>query len=1033
MKGYVKMRKAMVTAVSTALLAAMFCGNASALTVENVSYNVQTKELTVAGKSDKNVNIVLLKAGCGISSLNAVSNENNPFLSINVAKPAEDGSFEYTFTKELSEEENHVLMVNDGTTAAAEQYVEVLGDNRVIYVDQDKGGDNYAGTSDYPLKTIEGAKAKVKAMRAENPVGNIEVIVREGTYSVTSPIKFEAEDSGSADGKVIYRADGKVIFSGAAEISGFKSVTDSDILNRLPASARDKVKVADTSSINQELFKMQYQPSWQITVPTELYFNGKKQTLAKWPNDGYANYEYQDGKIKLSSAKAARWADAENAYIRGYLDNAYYREAHKFSIKDNLLEPSGVTLRADGKYEIINLPEELDMPGEWYADTKNKKLYFYPPKEITRKDTVEYISYTDSFIKLDGASYIEFDGFEFKNSGVKNADVDQYAVYAENASNVKFKNITVDNCVGSGIYLSGTNCEISNCMVYNMGGKGISLGGGDVKSLTPGNSIASDNYTYSLSEYKSPHSSGNSIFGVGNTMTNNVFCTSAGTLLGFSGTDCRITNNEFYNGTIETKDSGLVYHQGEFIRYGNLFEYNYFHDCIRPNDATTGATAMNNALYWDNLLSGQTAKHNIFKIDDTENRALLASGRDNVFSENTVIGGSEVSMTDWTTYCWSIQNGKPVHQEEGTLCSFAEVGFKSLKEVDHASEPWLSTFPKVHQIYTDLVAETDSEGNPTRYNLFIPKGNENNSNVLINTNSILADGVVAENTGNAEYSGNHIFGDVSDYTYNKPLREKALANNMVRSRLAETQYKSMFVDFDKQDLRLTDEACREYGLPAGVLSESNFDISDIGAKTAKSVTNTAFDLIYPKNGAPLNAGDVTLKWSKADFADKYRYVVCKDEAMTQIAAEGETFSDTVVIEGLDKNATYYWGVWAQNTSRQNACEWSASSTGSFKTDGFDVFVRSVEFKQSSDGFTINAELDSGAAVGKAKAFVALYGEDDSLKKVLTKEIDIAAGDAIYEISDSFGIADLTKYKVWMYIWDKDGKQQPIIYKTEIKK
>lgn len=1033
-----------ITSISAVTLtAAMFSQYASAAVVNSAEYNDATDEFTVTGESDKNVNVILLNEGKGISSLQNVSNSSNPFLSINQIEPEDDGTFNYTFKKTIDTDKNYVMLINDGTTHVAEQYIKVFGESHKIYVDGGRNGsDSYAGTAENPVKTIDKAKELVREYKAENPVGDIEVIVKEGTYYITSPIEFNESDSGTADGKVTYKAEGNVIFSGATKLTSvFSKVADKEVLNRLPNSARENIRVADTSAINQEKLKIQYNIGLRIIVPPELYFNGKKQTVARWPNDDYAEFEeyIDENNFRASAAKTYKWQNAENAYIMGYLENPYYRQAHSFSVDGDVVTVDN-TLRETAKYKIVNAIEELDMPGEWYADTDNKKLYFYPPKTISpSSDTIEIATYGDNFIKMNGTSYVTFEGFEFKNSTVESGNIGNFAIEAANVNNVEFKNITVDNCVGSGISLSGYDSKITGCNVYNMGGNGIALSGGVLRTLTPGNSIASDNYTYSLSEYRSPHSAGNNLSGVGNTMANNVFHGSAGTLLGFGGTDCRIRNNEFYNGTIETKDSGLVYHQGKFTCYGNVFQYNYFHDCQRPNDSTEGGTAMNNALYWDNLLSGQTAKHNIFKIDDTVNRALLASGRDNVFSENTVIGSAEVSMTDWTTYCWSIQNGKPVHQVEGTLCSFAQVGFDSLKEIDHGAAPWLTIFPKVHQIYLDLVAETDDEGNVTKYNLFIPTGNEKNGNLLFNTNSDVAQGVANETLGNAEYKGNFIYGDIEDYPYDKTgIYDKVIANNTINERLPEEELKAMFVDYDAQDFRLTNEAVTNYGFSENILSESNFDIETIGTVTVRNVTNTSFDLLYPANESVEKPEKVTLKWSKADFADQYRYVIAEDKNLTNIVLEGETFNDTVVVGGLQKDKTYYWSVYAENLSRQNMGEWMASSVRSFETGNIDILVNSSEFKGSDgtysgfDGNAFDLVLDLENTINErvtAKIIVSLYDSDDKLVKLISEDITIEPGAEIYEISGNLeGNAD---YTVKAFIWNTLEGAKPLTEKIKL--
>ncbi|MDY3927979.1 MAG: hypothetical protein SOZ34_01280 [Clostridia bacterium] len=1026
----------------------IFSTTANAAFVDGVTYDKQTGTVNVNGQSDNFVSIALLKEGLNTDSLENVSNENNPYKSIGMAHP-ENGEYSYTFKTSFEDGKSYLLKVTDG----AQSEYEVLGDAYKIYV-SNTGSDSYVGSAEKPLKTVSKASELAKAYKAENPVGNIEIILREGTYKITSPIKLNSENSGSETGRITYKAaEGeKAVFSGAQALpySSFKKVTDNDVLNIIPDCARDKVRVINLPSvgINADVLNIKYNKATKMTAPSELYFNGKKQNIAQWPNAGYSAVgELNEDKngFSVGQDKAHKWQSAKNAYIQGYIEVPYYRQSHKFTVdtdNNTVTLNNNPSLNQSGKYRIINALEELDMPGEFYTDSENGNLYFYPPKNITYSDDIEISAYSGSFFELNNVSYVNIENIEFKNSGIttdsNGANIATYAVSALNANNVGFKNLVVDNCVGSGLRLSGYNCEISGCDVYNMGGAGISISGGDLNSLTPGNTKAVNNYTYSLSEYQSPHSAGNSIGGVGNTMSNNVFHRSDGSLLAFPGTDLRITNNEFYNGTIETKDSGLLYSQGKFVSYGNEFLYNYFHDAQIPNDNYTGSTAVNNSLYWDNLLSGQTAKYNIFKIGNSENRALLSSGRDNEFTANTVIGGKEVIFSDWTSYYWSAGFG-----EEGTLTPFAKNGLQELMKIPHGESPWIDRFPQVHQLYNELVTETDEEGNPTKYGLFIPKNAVVDSNLMINTNSNVVLGVGKEA---ASYKNNSIFGDIARTPYQiyKWYEEQVEADNSIYDLIEEEKVKSMFVDYDNQDLRLTAAAKEEYGFSAELLDENNFDIEAIGNTVKRSVTDSEFSLIYPSNKAKVEPGTVTLKWEQADFADKYTYIVALDDEMTNIVKQGESFDECVQITGLEKNKTYYWTVRAHNLSRQNAKQWNASKIFTFTTGNNDIKVNLSALKGKDgtyagfDGsdFVIELDIDNIESVDiNSKVYVCLYSKDSKLIKTASAEIVIpeSSEDKMYIISDSFGESTSEDCTVSVYIWDNSGAMRPLTGKLELRK
>ncbi len=1038
----------------SALLASgmLFQIAAGAATLDNVTYDYATGRINVSGTSKGLVSVFLLEKGKTTDSLSNVSNANNPYKSIGVTSTDANGTYSYNFNATLEAGQEYILGVADSDEMVTQPIggAEEVSDSYKIYVNN-SGNDGNDGTEGYPVKTVQQAAELAKIHKESNPIGNIDIIITSGTYELTSPVTLTAENSGSATGRITYKAqdNGKVVFTGAKELdySAFVKVTDKDILNRIPNAARDKVRVIniETQSIAKNALAVKYNKTTKMAAPVELYFNGKKQDIAQWPNAGFAPVgavnEAKTG-FTIPEDKASKWRKATSAYIQGYIEQAFYRQANKFSVENNaVILENNPALMANGKYRIINAIEELDMPGEFYTDSESGKLYFYPPKDITYKDEISVSVYSDSFFELNGADYITIENIEFKNSGLSNhyehgAVIETYAIDATDADYVEIKNVTVDNCMGSGIKLSGYNSVISGCTVYNMGGHGISISGGELESLTAGNTSATDNYTYSLSEYQSPHSAGNLIGGVGNTMSNNVFHRSDGTLLTFGGTDLNITNNEFYNGTIETKDSGLVYHQGSFVSYGNEFLYNYFHDVQLPNDNYTGDTALNNALYWDNLLSGQTAKYNIFNVGNDANRAFLTSGRDNEFSYNTVIGGKEVAFADWTSFYWSQGFG-----EEGTLTPYAVNGLNKLKTIPHSTSPWIDRFPQVNELYNDLVTETDASGNPTKYGLFIPKKSTIDGNVLINTDSNV-NIVVGEAKTVQSYKGNDIFGDIARLPYDKfkYYEEEVEANNTLHTPVEQSAVEGMFVDYAGQDLRLKTSAKSSYGLDDGLVDENNFEMTSIGNTTARSVTNSAFNLVYPANNAEIDSGKINLKWEKADFADKYTYKVATDGAMTNVVAEGEVFEECAEISGLAKNTKYYWTVEAHNLSRQNAAQWS-SSRFTFTTTGNDIKINTSAIT-GDDGtyagftggeFVLELDMDNITSSDlQSYAFVAVYGDTNKFKNAVKADIVVPASsdDKAYVITGDLGQENLTDCTVNLLIWDK-STLKPFIKKLEI--
>jgi len=147
-----------------------------------------------------------------------------------------------------------------------------------VYVAPD-GNDANAGTKVSPLATLQGARDAVRAIKAKGMAGPIGVRVMPGEYTVTQTLELTAEDSGTEQAPIVYRAEekGKAVFYGGKRLSGFTPVNDPAIRERIPEAARDKVMqcylrgagITDYGELKVRGFG---QPPSPPTL--ELYFNG---------------------------------------------------------------------------------------------------------------------------------------------------------------------------------------------------------------------------------------------------------------------------------------------------------------------------------------------------------------------------------------------------------------------------------------------------------------------------------------------------------------------------------------------------------------------------------------------------------------------------------------------------------------------------------------------------------------------------------------------------------------------------------------
>src|SRR5262245_15641949 len=85
------------------------------------------------------------------------------------------------------------------------------------------GSDDNPGTSKKPFATLARARDAVRRLRTEGErKADVTVLIRGGTFTLNESVTFGADDSGTADRRIVYAAypGEKPIFSGGRTITG---------------------------------------------------------------------------------------------------------------------------------------------------------------------------------------------------------------------------------------------------------------------------------------------------------------------------------------------------------------------------------------------------------------------------------------------------------------------------------------------------------------------------------------------------------------------------------------------------------------------------------------------------------------------------------------------------------------------------------------------------------------------------------------------------------------------------------------------
>ncbi|MDY4977084.1 MAG: stalk domain-containing protein [Clostridia bacterium] len=574
-------------------------------------------------------------------------------------------------------------------------------DTTYIYVSP-QGSDSNAGTYLEPVASLK--KACELAADCDSAVINL----MEGTYQVD-----ETAVLGKNAGNTTIRAyeGGKVILTGSHEIDVAKiqKVADQEILDRIvEKKARDQIVAVDLKEagiteygeINMSGFGY---PS--VPMAPQLLVNGTMQTLARYPDDDYMmisqvvdpgvdvrnntegkdvmDYEGQGIKIRTSDTRISKWTKAKDVWMFGYFMHDW-AEANlactiDFDNKNTLCTqwPSVYGVTENRRFYCYNLLEEISKPGEWYLDRETGILYLYPEKTLTGSDTIEYITFNQPFISIDGAENVTIDGLQIcKGLGM--------GISAENG-----KNITVSNCKFNDISSTVINMlecydsTVTYCEFENVGSRGVYVKAGDRATLTPGNCVVSNCFFNGFSQIQPTSAPAIWLVGVGNTASHNEITDGKNIALWFSGNNHIIEYNDIYNVCTDTADTGAIYAGRDWTARGNEIRYNYIHD-IGKIDTTTGMKVQ--AIYLDDMFSSAKVYGNIIK--KVPSVALYGGGRYNTFENNLVLECSEPFVYDARGTTWMD-------------CGEGSEIMNNLNKVPYTSDVWAKAYPELQNILQD--------------------------------------------------------------------------------------------------------------------------------------------------------------------------------------------------------------------------------------------------------------------------------------------------------------------------------------------
>lgn len=263
------------------------------------------------------------------------------------------------------------------------------------------GSDANPGSASAPFATLAGARAAVRRMIRHGLTKDVVVEIHGGTYSITDPLSFGPEDSGTAEHAIVYTAASgeRVVIDGGRRIGGW---------TKGPGQVWTTVVAATKAG------------GW---YPRQLFIDGRRAIRARTPNRGWCEgkpvepvendgegrplvirmntgggtgiygwareFEYEQATVEGGVSAWANPDDIELVFVR-------HNEGGRKRLQSVDASAQTVTLRPphrwapkcfgndwfngipDGRCYLENAAEFLDGPGEWYLDRTTGVLSYWP-------------------------------------------------------------------------------------------------------------------------------------------------------------------------------------------------------------------------------------------------------------------------------------------------------------------------------------------------------------------------------------------------------------------------------------------------------------------------------------------------------------------------------------------------------------------------------------------------------------------------------------------------------------------------------
>lgn len=554
----------------------------------------------------------------------------------------------------------------------------------ITYYVATTGSDSNVGTIDAPFATVVKARDTIRAAAQTN----VTVYIRGGEYDLTTPITFNSTDSGTATAPNVYSN-----YPGETPIfKGSKAI---------------KTVAGDVGLKTYTLDKITF-PNIDATRVPQIFFNGVRQDMARYPNniqpnfnttDPYAGYYAKAASTqplctdKTVATGSTIYFDPATLDTTGWDLTNYTVQVKIWTASDPagiytaIIRPVASIDQSAGKimmgtiangvysplYANFNIckgnlfylqgsPNLIDKPGEFAYNNTTRTLSVNLPQTLTSTDKITIPAFYGAAFKIVGASYLELHGLDI---GEVNGD----GVFISQSKNIVTDGLNVHGVIGnfrgneqgaptpSGIEGDAIGSYISDYVTVKNGkyydaptNRGISFMSSDarIKALNKSNNQALNNEIYDVS-----WRGGIWADDYGLTIQHNyIHDLTASAIVGNLTLD-DISYNRIENVDSNVCDAGAIYTHGG----GSLIQArnNKIHDnfiqssggyCYSPTTDVYSSKSNIWSIYLDNTSSYNQIYNNI--VVDAVGCGIQNSGWGNSWKNNICITNQGVNANGYT-------------------------------------------------------------------------------------------------------------------------------------------------------------------------------------------------------------------------------------------------------------------------------------------------------------------------------------------------------------------------------------------------